>query len=238
MVFNKLEKLEEKKYKIKEESFNSGIKINEYIFALASNRNISGGEDKIIFYDTNEKRNIKEIKGYSFTKSNKGLFVALFDIDDNNKILLCACQQYTDGQTKNGILIIDIKDNKKLKENNNFYFYNTEKFEVYCFYQLFKKGNIMVLKSSDEQKNKINYFLAGGFDVNEKGCIKLFKIYKEEDIYKIELIEAKKYFKEPISSILQINNQTIIISYQDKNEHSDIFNMNSFNNYDEIKKHL
>ena len=95
----------------------------------------------------------------------------------------------------------------------------------------------MVLKSPEEQKNKINYFLAGGLNVNEKGCIKLFKIYKEENIYKIELID-EEIFEGTVSSILQIDNQTIIISYQDKNEHPDIFNMKSFNKYDEIKKYL
>ena len=58
------------------------------------------------------------------------------------KVLLCACQKYIKNQ-KNGILLVNINDELyKIDYSNslkiNYYFYDTNNFEVHCFCPIFR----------------------------------------------------------------------------------------------------
>ena len=61
--------------KISEINCIGGIKISKDLIAITSNINIQGGEDKIIFYNPNRGKIIKEIEGYSFINSMNGLII-------------------------------------------------------------------------------------------------------------------------------------------------------------------
>ena len=221
-------------------NYKEGIYIESNVCALTSNSIIEGEEDEIIFFNYNNKKIIKDFKGYSFILSTTGL--CLMDINndnDNDKILLCACKKYIKKQ-KNGILLINnLKKIDKAEAN----FYNTNNFEVYCFCPVFIiKEDFIFAKSSKFQKT--NYFFVGGFDKDRnKGMIKLYRIknkknieieeiveiYKNEEIGKNEEIKdnnnkknkQKEYFKGfkgPISSIIQsTSNGNIIITCWDGN---------------------
>ena len=175
-----------------------GIQLNDNIAVISSNRIIPGGEDKLIFLNVNTKELFYEIKGYSFIISTNGL--TLFqNVINNNKIILCACKKYLPNQ-KNGILLVvkDIGEGYGKIFNN---FYNTGKFEVYCFCPLFDFDN----------HKPTNYFLVGGFEQNKyKGVIKLFKITLNKNV-EIEFIQdiifekdnKFKGFNKPINCIIQ-----------------------------------
>ena len=110
----------------------------------------------------------------------------------NNKILLCACKKYTESQ-KNGILLVKIPIN--FINNITKAFYDTGKFEVYCFCQIFK------CKDSNNNYNiGTDFFLVGGFDpIKNQGIIKLYRInYNKEnfDLTKIEYLQDIEIEKE------------------------------------------
>ena len=118
-LFNKNGHLTE--YKITEKSYRGAIKISDKIVALSSNIIIPNGENKLIFYNIKSKKISNEIEGYSFTISNNNLaLISREDIKRDNKILFCACKQYTSDQ-KNGILLVNpnLVDNKRIE--NEFY---------------------------------------------------------------------------------------------------------------------
>ena len=170
--------------------YREGIVINKKIFAITSNRIITGGEDKISFYKINNNKIFKEIKGYSFILTSTGLCLMSFNNNNENNLLLCACKKYLKNQ-KNGILLINLnKINENDKINNNIKFYNTDFFEVHCFYQLSIIKEFTITNPESSYK-KINYFLVGGFDTKrKKGIIKLYKINKRKDeIYEIEKVQ-------------------------------------------------
>ena len=213
--------------------YKEGIEINENIFAITSNRIMTGGEDKISFYNIKTNKTL-DIKGYSFILSTTGL--CLLSIKSNNKpndnkILLCACKKYLKKQ-KNGILLInninEIFSNKKKEKYLKFY--NTNNFEVHCFCQLSILAELYILKNSNVFLKTV-YFLVGGFDNKKrKGIIKLFKIIKEEnEIYNIKMIQdiniedekgSFKGFNKPISCITQSNVGNILITCWDGNVYS------------------
>ena len=105
-------------------------------------------------------------------------------IQNENKILLCACKKYTESQ-KNGIIIIDTNS---IGEKKELYYilHDTDDFEVSCFCPLkIKKDNKMQIT---------NYFLAGGLDEEKKqGMIKLYKVQyngkETNDKIKIEFLQ-------------------------------------------------
>ena len=190
--------------------FKVGIKINDNIIALTSNRVISGGKDIILFYDMNEKKKEK-LENYSFIFTSAGL--CLMEIN-NNQILFCACKEYIKGQ-KNGILLINNVQsifNENYDKNVNIKFINTN-FDVHCFCQisyLDDNNNKKIFNKSKAVLMKKNYFLMGGLDTKKgEGCIKLCKINDELEIEEIEEIRCK----ETINSIIQLSsNGDIIIS--------------------------
>ena len=196
----KLEKInnEYKESNLAKGYFINSIKITDNLYAFSSNQIFDKGDNIIKIYDTNEKdsrrkNNVIEIKKeqeYSFTSCKNGLCV--IDIDDNYKLLLCACTRYTqdkekaqneneekekDDIQKNGILMIKI-------DVKNFiiifkHFEETEDFEVNCFCKIYE---------SDDKK--FVYFLVGGFEFNKKrGMIKLYKITFGEKEVKLDYIQ-------------------------------------------------
>jgi len=207
---------------VTEESFKSGIKLNENIVALTSNSVIPEGNDKLIFYNVNKKNLIEGLKGYSFIMSEHGLALMQKKILENkeNKILLCACKKYIQDQ-KNGILLVNsqLADNKEIKKP----FYDTGNFEVYCLCPIMEvinnNENYDVETVNESYKKNIEiidteFFLVGGYDGEKReGVIKLYKIIftnKVEDtkikfLQNIEIFDNGKFdgIGVQIKSIIQ-----------------------------------
>ena len=218
---------------ILKKSYWTGIQINSKIIALISNKTLSNGEDKLIFYNYYSKRIIKYFENYSFTLSQNNLTL-MPKIDTTNKILLCACKKYKEGQ-KNGILLL------KLNLSNNFQvlsnkFYETKNFEVYCFCPISKFYNINDLNFVLKKNNKMietDFFLVGGLNLeNNQGMIKLYKVnYNKKKFEKTEIefvkdIEIKPNdennpfdgFKGAITCIIQSKyNGNILVTCSDGN---------------------
>ena len=219
---------------IYKKTYLGSIKINDDIFTSTSNRVLSNGEDKIIFYNLKFKKFIKEIKGYSFIKSRNNLSTIpipdKYNKTKSDKLLFCACKKYIKSQ-KNGILLLKLKiiDNNI----NDIYkiFYNTGNFEVYCFCNISKFNNNNII--DNKKNNYTEYVLVGGYDNKKgKGLIRLYKIIYNEDIEKINLeyiqdiqidkiiknINSKSFKIKPITYIEQSKeNGNIIISIDDGN---------------------
>ena len=206
-----------KKNYLNTNSYKGAIKINENIAVITSNRVIAGGEDKLLFYNSNSKKFFNKIEGYSFIESLNGLAIMpREEIETKNKIILCACKKYFSNQ-KNGILLINI--NIEDEENKLVQFYDTENYEVYCFCPILNLDNKDNKDFNPSKKHKIkisdtNFFLVGGFDKDKnQGIIKLYKIIFSEDLSKpkIEFIQDIiikknknfKGFKRPISCMIQ-----------------------------------
>ena len=220
MIFSLNNFLDIEKNLIYKKSYRGGIKINNEIIALTSNRILSNGENKLIFYNINLKKIIFEIVGYSFTLSQNNLSLINIMSNDNNIerakiVLLCACKKYNNNQN-NGILLITLENNSQESHN----FYDTGNFEVYCFCPIFfestKSYNIFNKNKKLEDKS-INYILVGGFNkFKGEGVIKLYRIlydkafeieYLQDIIFKkiIRKISQNTFdgFKSPINCIIQ-----------------------------------
>lgn len=174
--------------KISEQTFKSGIKLNENIVALASNRVLPGGEDKLIFYNVkSKKKNKSEIENYSFNMNEHSMSLITWGKKESNeKILVCACKKYIPGQ-KNGILLINpnLGENEEIKNP----FYDTGDFEVCCFCQIFTKTKNNLLDDDDNEVNfdediyneETVFFLVAGYDdIKQMGIIKLYKVIPGE----------------------------------------------------------
>ena len=156
-------------------SFIEGIKITDKIIALTSNSILPLGEDKLVFYNIEQRKEEKQtIKG-SFVNNTNGLALVEIKANETNetkeyKILICACKSYNQGQ-RNGIFLVnpDLENNEKF----SYKFYCTEKFEVNC----------ICLINQSEYKNNTFFFFAGGIDTDRSlAMIKLFKaIYDQKN---------------------------------------------------------
>ena len=221
-------------------SYKGGIRINENLVALTSNKILSNGEDKLIIYNINTKKKIIDIENYSFALSQNNL--SLINIPEsfekyyeNKKLIICACKKYLSSQ-KNGILLAALD-----LDNNEIYskFYQTTTFEVYCFCQIISNNNnnndnnnIISENNKDKVKNNYTeYILVGGFAPYNSKLIKLYKINFNENIEKCEMefirdiiIKKKgdfKGFKGAIKSITQSReNGNILVTCDDKNAYS------------------
>ena len=196
-LFNKEKKSE---FKITEKTYYGGIKIDDKIVAITSNDIIPDGENKLLLFNTDNKK-IYPINDYSFVASVNGLaLMPKEDIKCNYRVLLCACKKYKKEQ-KNGILLVNPKLNHDQEMEK--FFYETDDFEVYCFCPI-----------SDNKMKDTDYFFVGGFDpLKKEGAIKLFKIiygatakgtkieFKQDIIF--EYNEKFEGFGGPISSIIQ-----------------------------------
>ena len=220
----------QKTYKIFEEEkllTKSGIKVNESLMAFKSNKVASKGKDKIKIYNYKKKAKSEILSNdeeYSFVFGVNGLEIMDIGVNNNNKVLLCACKKYIKNQ-KNGILVVNFEGNK----NNNHFFHETNYFEVYCICPifLFKRDQFL----TENPKYMTNFFFVGGFDTKKKqGVIKIYRLIINEKNYcnKIEYIqdcifenvnikenikEKKAYSpKGPISCINISNNEETIIA--------------------------
>jgi len=220
----------EKTYKIFEEEkllTKSGIKVNENLMAFKSNKVASKGKDKIKIYNYKNKTKSEILSNdeeYSFVFGVNGLEIMDIGVNNNNKVLLCACKKYIKNQ-KNGILVVNFEGNK----NNNHFFHETIYFEVYCICPifLFKRDQFL----DENPKYMTNFFFVGGFDTKKKqGVIKIYRLIINEKNYcnKIEYIqdcifenvnikenikEKKAYSpKGPISCINISNNEETIMA--------------------------
>ena len=145
--------------------------------AIKINKVAHNGKDKLIFYNYDIDKEIinESIKNiekdeFSFIYSTNGMTVFPDEKNFNNgykfKVILCACKKYIENQ-KNGILLVNIDDELyKIDYNSslkiNYYFYDTNSFEVYCFCPIFiyeKTRNVLKnpMQSTD-------YFFVSGFD--------------------------------------------------------------------------
>ena len=175
----------------KKKSYKGGIKINDYIIAITSNRILSKGENKLIFFEKNNKNFLSdiEVEDYSFILSENNCALMKIPKQEHSKLLLIACKKYVknDKNNKNGILLLRlqlIKNNYKKSEK----FYDTKNFEVYCFCPLLEIDNKYILENNKKQIKDTEYFFVGGFDLNRReGLIKLYKVIYNDDIEKIEI---------------------------------------------------
>ena len=208
-IFNKI--IAYNSTQISEDNCIGGIKISQNLIAITSNKNIRGGKDSIMFYNPSIGKIFKEIEEYSFINSVNGL--TLLTSEENNQkentILLCACKKNVLNGQKNGILLINIDDEKNFEVQ----FYETGNFEVYSFCPLSTFGN-----------KKTNYFLVGGYDnIKEKGDIKLYeKIMGKNEIKLVYNLSFEKNqnnafedFNGSIKCITQSKDKKILITCSD-----------------------
>ena len=224
-LFNKI--IASNRNKLFDGTYKGAIKLSKNIFALSSNKILKNGENKLKFYNSNSKRIVKEINGYSFIASSNGLVLMPKEESETSKILLCACKKYQSNQ-KNGILLVNANIEKMIEINNPFY--NTGNFEVHCFCPLSVKPKRNYIKIfNDDEIIETDYFLVGGYDKSKgRGKIKLYKLIrnnniKDTKIQFIQDIDVKKTkqfngFKDPINCITQSRQDLkILISCMDGN---------------------
>ena len=194
MFNNNLSKEDYKELKIKN-AYRGGIKISDDIFVITSNSILSKGENKLIFFEKNNKNFLSdiEVENYSFILSENNCALMKIPEQENSKLLLVACKKYVKND-KNGILLLKLqfdKANNKKSEK----FYDTKNFEVYCFCPLLEIDNKYILENNKKELNDTEFFFVGGFDLDRReGLIKLYKVIYNDDIEKIEI----KYIQDII----------------------------------------
>ena len=217
-------------YKLYEKDYRGGIKINDYIIAITSNRCLKNGENKLVFFSSKSQKFLKdfEIPKYSFTLSENNCSIMKIQKHQNSILLLVACKKY-DKDDKNGILFIqlDFNEDDIIEECHDFC--DTKDFEVYCFCPLLKRENKTILEIIESE-----YFLVGGYDsINKKGLILLYRVIYNDKTKKIEIefiqdikIEKKKgkndyecfeQFEKSISCIIQSPQLEILVTCNDGN---------------------
>ena len=216
--------------------FRGGILLrNEFekYFILTSTEIIPKGENIMILYNYTMKKSTTIVEGYSFYPSYNNVCEISQLIQIEKKLILAVCQKKeNDGQYKNGILVVNLKINGKIRFSTDFY--PTNNFEPYCFCQILKVENNNSIYEDISNVNNIiiketEYVLIGGFDRDKRqGCIKLYKIGINDehliikyiqDIY-IEQGKNFKGFNGQISSIVQSRTTgNIIITCWDGNVH-------------------
>ena len=101
---NIVQKRENKINNLGDESFIGAIRINDQYSAFTSYKTLLNGNEKIVFFNCNSKKIIREIEDdYEFIKSpNNMTLIKREEVKEKTKILLCACKK----SKKNGILLI------------------------------------------------------------------------------------------------------------------------------------
>lgn len=208
-----------KQNKIDEKTYIGAYRVSDNIIALSSNSLLPGGEDNILFYNTNTKKTTNGIEDDSYISpiiSSSGLnLISTEQIivnakknkkNEKKRILLCASKSYIK-KKQNGILIINanLGDNKKIEEP----FYNTGNFEVNCFCPI---SNVINNEEKDHKNDilleETNLFFVGGFDIEKRqGIIQLYKVIFEEKTVntKIEYLQdiITDNIDSPINCIIQ-----------------------------------
>ena len=174
---------------ISKESLLDGIKITDSLYAFYSNEKFNE-KNIILIYDTKKEisdqkidNNPKSIKTFAnsigkntFPSFNNPFYV--INVNDNYKILLCACRGYCSNNV-NGILITRIEASTFTTKSKDLF--DTEDFEVSCFCSI-----------HENKEKKYSYILVGGLETDKRrGMIKLYKFsYKGfDDDVKIEFIQ-------------------------------------------------
>ena len=218
-----------------EDYYRSGIVISDNFFALISNK-ILNGKNTIKFFEINPNNNtiklFNEINGYSIIHSqNTLLLMDIGNIEENKKILLCACKKYYKNE-KNGFLLIF----PKLK---NYKFYSTDDFEIYCFCRIKINENNYIIKKEEEKIKDFQIVLVGGYDKTiNLGLIKFYSIKIGNNFEpKIELVndininsknDGHIKFKGPITSIIQNGKFLFITCYNIAYKYIFDINLNNF----------
>ena len=157
------------------------------------------GKDKVIFYNYFKRKVDKYVENYSFTLSQNTLALmpkksgVNIEQDKNlNKILICACKKYENGQ-KNGILLLNLDLSDGLGEIYET-FLETQNFEVYCLCPLFNLVGNEILNCENNELIETNQFLVGGFnsDTNQ-GMIKLYEVNYNNNHEKPEIKFIKDF---------------------------------------------
>ena len=219
--------------RLSEMACRGGIKINDNFIAITSNRILSKGKNKLIFFNLISQKFMEEfeIENYSFTLSENNCSIMKIPKHENSKLLFAACKKYFKDD-KNGILLVKLKFNSNDIKTEYQKFYDTKNFEVYCFCPLFEIKNNN--KINNIKKIEIEYFLVGGFDIKKRqGLIKLYKVIYYDEIEKIEIeyihdiimvtkegknyLEFFKGFKGPINCIIQSSQGEILVTCNDGN---------------------
>ena len=188
--FGSQNKIEQEKITKEEESYRSGIKLSENIVALTSNQIIPEGKDKLIFYNVKSKTLTQGLEGYSFLVSEHNMaLIPRLEKETKNKILICLCKKYIEGQ-KNGIVLVNpnLGEYKEIKNP----FYDLGDIEIYCICPILnirnKNENYEVTNIDENYKKNIeiedtDFFLVGAYDEEKReGVIKLFKILFSDNI--------------------------------------------------------
>ena len=222
--------------RLSEMACRGGIKINDNFIAITSNRILSKGKNKLIFFNLISQKFMEEfeIENYSFTLSENNCSIMKIPKHENSKLLFAACKKYFKDD-KNGILLVKLKINSNDIKTEYQKFYDTKNFEVYCFCPILKIDKKEMLNPA--QKIDTGYFLVGGFDLDkEQGLIKLYKVIYYDEIEKIEIeyihdiimvkkegknyLEFFKGFKGPINCIIQSSQGEILVTCNDGNVYS------------------
>ena len=125
------------KFNITDKAYCGGIKIDDNNVAITSNDKISNGENKLLLFNTNNKKSYS-INDYSFVDSVNGLaLMTKEDIKCNYRVLLCACKNYKKKQ-KNGIFL-SISNWPKIRNWKNFFMKPMIlKYIAFVLYQMIK----------------------------------------------------------------------------------------------------
>ena len=116
-----------------------GIKINDDFIAITSNRILSKGKNKLIFFNLSSQRFLREIEiaDFSFNLSENNCSIMKIPKHENSQLLFVACKKYSKDD-KNGILLVKLQFNSYDIKTEYQKFYDTNNFEVYCFCPLFE----------------------------------------------------------------------------------------------------
>ena len=206
----------------------------EKIFFLTSNDLIPKGVNEMMIYNYTKNEIVGKIEGYSFIPSYNNICEINKKIKPEIHLIIAACKKREKDSKKNGILVINLKLDKKIEFTSHFI--STGNFEVYCFCQISNVDNNNSIYSNIANKDLIyititEYILVGGFDPDKReGCIKLFKIkynnfeqnFEVQQVQGIfvDLSEHFKGFNGTISSIIQSKvTGNILVTCWDGNVH-------------------
>ena len=166
------------KNKTEEYNIRGAIQISDNIFAFVSNDNYINGRNMLVICYRSYK-NIQQFEPYIYILKESSFYsgfnsLYLIDIDDNSKLLLCACKKYKRDK-KNGILLVNISVPKSKIAAPKFI--ETDDFEVHCFCTIY-----------ENKEGDYSYILVGGFEKEKRrDMVRLYKISYSKIFEKVEI---------------------------------------------------
>ena len=164
--------------------FDGGIILNKNIFILASSRRILLGEDKLIFFKSNNLKILREIKNKNFSFSLLSEGILIFPIQERIEkyILVCTCET--------GIFLTILLENL---ENGN---------EISKPIKNFKPEILRKIKYKEFLFN----LLVGGFHNEEKEMrVKIFMIEFNNNNRNIEIHQTQEIMFIQFNNSIRIN---------------------------------